>query len=197
MQEIQASKKKNDNRIQRLIHKTERQDPMRLFVGLRPSDDFRTALAVLQERLHTAGITGRYLEPSNLHMTLAFVGEWPENITQALPPVGKPFPIILVHPGIFPEAKVLWAGVEKSEELNRLAQRVRKGLAENGIPFDPKEFNPHITLVRKPLVPDGLNLNGIEVPAAQMIVEEVCLYRSERGENGMEYTVIGSTRDRT
>ena len=33
------------------------------------------ALAVLQDRLRCAGITGRYLDPSNLHMTLAFIGE--------------------------------------------------------------------------------------------------------------------------
>ncbi|MBO7423173.1 MAG: RNA 2',3'-cyclic phosphodiesterase, partial [Oscillospiraceae bacterium] len=55
---------------------------MRLFTGIRPSDDFRAALAVLQDSLRAAGITGRYLEPSNLHMTLAFIGEWPEDITQ-------------------------------------------------------------------------------------------------------------------
>ena len=169
---------------------------MRLFTGIRPSDGFRAALAVLQERLRAAGITGRYLDPSNLHMTLAFVGEWPEDITRALPPVEHPFTITLAHPGIFPEAKVLWAGVEKSEELNRLAQCVRDCLTEHGIPFDPKGFNPHITLVRKPVIPDGMDLSGIEIPKASMVVDEICLYRSERGENGMEYTVIGSTRDR-
>ena len=170
---------------------------MRIFVGLRPSDDFRMALAVLQDRLRCTGITGRYLDPSNLHMTLAFIGEWPENIIQILPQVSHPFSITLDHAGIFPEAKVLWAGIEKSEELNRLAQCVRDRLAEHGIPFDPKKFNPHITLVRKPLIPDSVDLAGLEIPAARMIVDEVCLYRSERGENGMEYTVIGSTRNRT
>ena len=77
---------------------------MLLCVGLQPSYDFRTALSVLQDRLRAAGITGRYLEPSNLHMTLAFVGEWPEDITQVLPAVGHPFTITLAHPGIFPEA---------------------------------------------------------------------------------------------
>ena len=169
---------------------------MRLFTGIRPSDDFCAALAVLQDKLRAAGITGRYLDPSNLHMTLVFIGEWPEDITQVLPPVEHPFAITLAHPGIFPEAKVLWAGVEKSEELNCLAKKVRDSLAGNGIPFDPKGFNPHITLVRKPVIPDGVDLSGIEIPKASMAVDEICLYRSERGENGMVYTVIGSTRDR-
>ena len=137
---------------------------MRLFTGIRPSDDFLAALAELQERLRAAGITGRYLDPSNLHMTLAFIGEWPEDITRILPPVEHPFTITLAHPGIFPEAKVLWAGVEKSKELNCLAKKIRDSLAGNGISFDPKGFNPYITLVRKPVIPDGVDLSGIETP---------------------------------
>lgn len=171
----------------------EGQESMRLFAGIRPSDEFRTALAVLQDRLRAAEITGQYLEPSNLHMTLAFIGEWPEDVTKILPPVEQPFAITLAPPGIFQKAKVLWAGIETSEELNCLAQQVRGRLAEEGIPFDPKGFNPHITLVRKPVIPEGVELSGMEVPKASMTVDEVCLYRSERGENGMEYTVIGRT----
>ena len=168
---------------------------MRLFVGIRPSDEFRSALAALQDRLRAAGVTGRYLEPSNLHMTLAFIGEWPEEVTDVLPDADRPFSLNLSHVGYFPEAKVLWAGVEKSDALKRLAGRVRHSLAEAGIPFDPKRFNPHITLVRKPSVPAGVILSEIEVPPAAMIVDEVCLYRSDRGKNGMVYTVIGSTRE--
>ena len=166
---------------------------MRLFVGLKPSDEFRSALSLLQDRLRAAGVTGQYLDPSNLHMTLAFIGEWPEDVTEELPEVEKPFPLVLSHIGFFPEAKVMWAGVEKSEALERLAGRVRHSLAEAGIPFDPKKFNPHITLVRKPSVPTGVVVSETEIPAAEMAVEEVCLYRSDRGKNGMVYTVIGSS----
>ena len=61
------------------------------------------------------------------------------------------------------------------------------------IPFDPKRFNPHITLARKPSVPAGVIVSEIEIPQTVMTVEEVCLYRSDRGKNGMVYTVIGSS----
>ena len=168
---------------------------MRLFVGLRPSDEFRSALSLLQDRLRAAGVTGQYLDSSNLHMTLAFIGEWPEEadeVTEVLPEVEEPFVVTLSHIGFFPEAKVLWAGVEKSYELERLAGRVRHVLSDSGIPFDPKRFNPHITLARKPSVPAGVIVSEIEIPRAVMTVEEVCLYRSDRGKNGMVYTVIGS-----
>ena len=166
---------------------------MRLFAAIRPSPGFRAALTDLQERLRTMGVTGRYREPDSLHLTLAFIGEWPDDVTELLPVVQKPFSLTLSHLGIFPEANVLWAGVAPSEELEYLAGQVRHNLANEGIPFDGKGFCPHITLARKPFVPECVALSEIQVPAVSMIVDGVCLYRSDRGENGMVYTVIGST----
>ena len=55
----------------------------------------------------------------------------------------------------------------------------------------PEAFVPHITPGRKPIVPEGFDLSGIVVPAAEMTVSDVFLYRSERGENGMIYSVVG------
>jgi len=166
---------------------------MRLFTAVQPSPGFRTALTDLQDRLREAGVTGRYREPDGLHLTLAFIGEWPEDVTELLPAVRKPFSLTLSHLGIFPEANVLWAGVRPSEELEQLARQVRSSLADAGVPFDRKNFCPHITLARKPFVPEGVTLPEIRVPAVSMIVDEVCLYRSDRGKNGMVYTVIGSS----
>ncbi|MBR6300039.1 MAG: RNA 2',3'-cyclic phosphodiesterase [Clostridia bacterium] len=167
---------------------------MRIFVALQPAPAFRDALLSVQDRLRTAGVTGRYLPPSNLHLTLAFIGVWPEDITELLPSVQTPFPVTLSHLGIFPKARVLWAGVEASEALSDLARRVRNVLSAAEIPFDKQDFNPHITLVRKPAVPEHRLLSEIEMPQATMIVKDVCLYRSDHLENGMEYTVIGRSK---
>ena len=169
---------------------------MRIFVGLRPSDEFRAALSEVQLQLSCAGVTARYLDPSNFHMTLAFIGEWPENIAEVLPAVDKPFFLRLSNVGLFPEAKVIWAGVKASGELNQLADRVRANLTEAGIPFDPKPFVPHITLGRKPVVPSGFRLSDIQVSSATMMVSAVCLYRSDREETGMVYSVIGSSAEK-
>jgi 2'-5' RNA ligase len=163
---------------------------MRLFVGLRPSEAFRSALSELQSGLQDAGIAASYLDPSNFHMTLAFIGEWPENVTDILPSVEQPFSLTLSHIGLFREAKVIWAGVEASEPLNDLAARVRSHLSAAGILFDPKPFVPHITLGRKPVVPAAFDLSDIRIPAAKMTVSDVFLYRSDRGENGMVYSVL-------
>ena len=167
---------------------------MRLFTAVQPSPGFRAALEDLQQRLRETGVTGKYREADGLHLTLAFIGEWPEDITELLPAVRKPFSVTLSHLGIFPKAKVLWAGVEPSEALNSLARQVRQALTEAEIPFDRQDFNPHITLVRKPIISDNLNLSEIHVPQATMIVEDVCLYRSDHSEQGMEYTIIGRSK---
>ncbi len=169
---------------------------MRLFVGLRPSEAFRRALSELQAQLQDAGIAAKYLDPSNLHMTLAFIGEWPENVTGILPSVKKPFSLTLSHVGLFREARVIWAGVEASEPLNQLAECVRSSLSAADVPFDPKPFVPHITLGRKPIVPVAFDLSEIIIPTAEMTVSDVFLYRSDRGENGMVYSVIGSALEK-
>lgn len=170
-------------------------EEMRLFAAVQPSPEFQTALAALQKRLRKAGVTGKYREPDGLHLTLAFIGEWPEDVTEFLPAVRKPFSVTLSHLGIFPEANVLWAGIGPSPEMDRLAKQVRHSLAEAGIPFDRKAFSPHITLARKPFIPERVLLTAIEVPSVSMIVDDVCLYRSDRGKNGMAYTVIGRSSE--
>ena len=40
-------------------------------------------------------------------------------------------------------------------------------------------------------------LSEIAVPKVSMIVDDVCLYRSDRGKNGMVYTVIGSSSEKS
>ena len=163
----------------------------RLFVALEPTPSFRRALCLLQDRLRAAGVKGRWLDPSNLHMTLAFIGAWEKDAAEYLPSITVPFRITLAGPGIFPGAKVLWAGVKPSRELDTLAEDVRAKLDLAGVPYDKQPFYPHITLARKPYVPDSVHFSEIEVPPADMTVREVCLYKSEHLENGMVYTVIG------
>ena len=166
---------------------------MRLFIGVRPSEEFQTALSALQDRLRAAGVTGRFLEPANLHMTLAFIGEWPEDVTEFLPEVKKPFEIALSHIGVFTDADVLWAGIAPCEALDVLARRIRHILADAAIPFDRKAFSPHFTLARKPSVPKYVTLSEIEVPHAVMTVDTVSLFRSDHVKSGMVYTVIGQS----
>ena len=51
---------------------------MRLFIGIRPNEAIRSTLVKAQEDLAHLGISGSFLLPENLHMTLAFIGEHPD-----------------------------------------------------------------------------------------------------------------------
>lgn len=166
---------------------------MRLFVGIQPTEEFLNALCLLQERLLKAGVDGRFIDRSNLHMTLAFIGEWPENISELLPAVRKPFGIALSQLAVFPGSDVLCVQTQPCEALNNTAKSVRHSLSGAGIPFDRKAFLPHITLVRNLRMPKFADLALIEVSRAIMTVREVALYRSDRGKSGMAYTVIGTS----
>ena len=167
---------------------------MRLFVAILLSDEMKAALIEAQNAMYDRGLRGNYSQEENLHLTLAFIGDFPaaEPVLDALETVAfRPFSLSLEGIGHFGD--LWWAGLRDSAALNAVARRVRRALAENDIPFDRKRFSPHITLVRKPSVPAGLDLAKIPVPSASMAVEEVCLYRSDHEENGIVYTVIGSS----
>ena len=83
-----------------------------------------------------------------------------------------------------------WAGLAESPALADTVRRLRKALAEAGIPFDRKKFSPHITLGRKLRFPDENRIPGPPRKAG-MTVDKLSLMESVRGKNGMIYTEIG------
>ena len=164
---------------------------MRLFVGISPTDEIRQALAKAQRYLSRHGITGTALTPENLHMTLAFIGEYPdpEEVLDAMEDVAfTPFRIVYDHLGTFRES-IVWGGVEASEPLEKLARSLRHALGQAGIPFDNGAFTPHFTLFRHADFSKGIP--PVEIDPVSMTVREITLYRSGRGKSGMMYTPIG------
>ncbi|MBQ9385122.1 MAG: RNA 2',3'-cyclic phosphodiesterase [Ruminiclostridium sp.] len=165
---------------------------MRLFIAIKFNDPVNSALLSMQEQLRSANIRGNYTKPENLHLTLAFIGEYgdPDYVLETLEQVRfRPFELAIDGVGSF--GKLWWAGLTASVGLHNTAARIRHLLAGADIPFDRKKFSPHITLVREPNKP---SMPAIEVPEASMTVEEISLMRSERGRNGMIYTDIGTVR---
>lgn len=161
---------------------------MRLFVAILLSPEMKTALIEAQNAMYDRGLRGNYSPEENLHLTLAFIGEYPaaEPVLDALDTVTfRPFPLILEGIGRFGD--LWWAGLRDSPALNAVARRVRRALAESDVPFDRKRFSPHITLVRKA----SRDAGGIGIAAAGMRVEAISLMRSDRGKSGMIYTELG------
>lgn len=161
---------------------------MRLFIAINFDKKLRSALTEAQTDMQLYGVRGNFTRPENLHITLAFIGDYPEpdyvlDIMQDIP--FTPFPLTLEGLGAF--HGLWWAGIRENKALSTYVKRLRRALAEAEIPFDRKKFSPHITLVRKPT---GA-LPGIELATKTMTVDHVSLMRSDRGKNGMIYTEIG------
>lgn len=163
---------------------------MRLFIAINLNDEMKNALLDIQERLKENNVHGNYTKPENLHITLAFIGEYadPDYVLDTLGQVRfKPFDIRLDRLGSF--GRLWWAGISAAERLPNCASQIRHYLAEADIPFDRKRFSPHITLIREP---DKSALPDTELPEAVMTVKEISLMRSDQGKRGMIYTELGS-----
>ena len=158
---------------------------MRLFIAIPLSEAMRRALADAQAEMRRQNVRGNYTPPENLHLTLAFIGEYPdpEAAVEALP-VPEPFDLTLCGIGAFGD--LWWAGLERSDPLNDYVRTLRHALSDANIPFDRKRFSPHITLLRR-----AQGRPVLQIPQATMTARRVCPMRSDRGKNGMIYTEIG------
>ena len=165
---------------------------MRLFIAINFEDAFLDALVSIQEDLKSAGAVGNFTKHENLHMTLAFIGDYgnPENVIDAMA-TARFRPLDIRLEGVQQFREMYFARIAENQGLDAYVRRLRRSLADNGIPFDKKKFAPHITLIRKVSY-----LNGVpaisDMPEVNTRIDSVRLMRSERGKNGMIYTEIGS-----
>ena len=162
---------------------------MRLFIAIKLSDAMKDSLIRLENILYDRGVRGNYTSEENLHLTLVFIGEYPdcEPVLDALSSVAfSPFELRLEGMGRFGD--LWWAGMRDSAPLTAIVRRIRRALAENDIPFDRKRFSPHITLIRKA----AGEMPGTSPEPVSMQVDTISLMRSERGRNGMIYTELGT-----
>ena len=162
---------------------------MRLFLAINFDRPMKDALINIQNEWYDRGVRGSYTSEENLHLTLAFIGEYPDPqpVLDALSGVSfTPFPITLEGAGRF--GNLWWAGLRDSAPLTAVVRRIRRALADRGIPFDRKRFSPHITLIRKA----AGELPGGSFAPVTMTVASVSLMRSDRGKQGMLYTEVGT-----
>ena len=161
---------------------------MRLFIAINLSEEMKSALIAAQNAMYDRGVRGSFSPEENLHLTLAFIGEYPQAqpVLDALDTVRfAPFELALDGVGCFGD--LWWAGLKDSAPLAAVARRVRRALAAGDIPFDRKRFSPHITLIRRA----SRSAAGICIAPASMTVDTLSLMRSDRGRGGMIYTELG------
>lgn len=172
---------------------------MRLFIAVYPTDEAADHLAAYVQELHVSraaaeGVNTRLAPRSNWHVTLAFLGEVPDerlpDVETALARVAAaPFTVKVAGGGRFGRGRftILWAALGGDvPALTRLSRAVRRELSRAKLPFDRKPFRPHLTIARpgdridrEQVAADRAALNAYEGPLWR--VAEVVLMRSHPG----------------
>lgn len=132
---------------------------IRLFVAIALPDAMKDRIALL-----AGGIPGaKWIERENLHLTLQFIGETPEDrlgdIHHALTRIRqRRFELAVAGIGHFSQgrnATMLWVGVDRSDGLGQLRDKVLQALKREGVEGDGRRFAPHISLARLQRVPEA------------------------------------------
>ena len=167
---------------------------VRLFVAVELPEPVREHLHAGTGSLR-AGMDGwRWTPSAQWHLTLAFLGEVPE---QRLPELSRrmglaarrhrPFELALAGLGAFGSARrarILWVGVGgEREALVRLADTVGAGARRAKIALEDRRYRPHMTLGRRRAPVDVRDLvdagGGYQGPA--WTVEDFALVQSHLG----------------
>jgi RNA 2',3'-cyclic 3'-phosphodiesterase len=175
---------------------------VRIFVAVFPPPAVRRALSDAARELPVVGEV-RWVRPENVHLTLKFLGDIPEDnlghIAEALEPVRLrhgPFEAELSGFGAFPSARrarILWAGIgEGSEPLRALARDVEASLEPLGFEREDRAYVPHLTLGRARGRPVSLGAGGTPPPVPGFLVRSVELVESVLGATGSAYSTLAA-----
>ena len=168
---------------------------IRAFVAIPLPDEVAGDLVAAQAGLPA----GRPVEPENLHLTLAFLGEHPEPVIEdvhfALAAFRLPsFDLTLEGLGLFGDVRprVLYAGIRREPGLTRLRDKVVQAARGAGLDPERKRYQPHVTLARFNRELDGADALRVRdfagagggFRARPFRVESFGLWRSFLGRSG-------------
>ena len=166
---------------------------MRLFIAINLSEEMKESLMDIQDAMRDCGIYGRETVSENMHLTLAFIGDFddPDYVKRIINSIDiRPFDISLSGVGAFRD--LWWVGIEDSPPLQAVVRKLRRALSNAGIPFDRKRFRPHITIIRR-AEGDLADISDVGLEShtdVSMTVDHISLMRSDRGKQGMVYTEL-------
>ncbi len=140
----------------------------------------------------------RWVDQSNYHVTLAFLGEQREadleNLAEQLDNHlhQSEFQANITHLGPFPETrpKLVAAMLDRSQDLKVVHQQVISAIKSADLGYDKRKFIPHVTLGR---YRHSKNVYAGTIPmnvAFETVIDEVVLYESVLTSAGAEYEPI-------
>lgn len=164
---------------------------MRTFIAIELEEEVKNYLESIQTETQKLCRRGNFTPKENFHLTLHFLGEVGEEDLDYLQEAifetarrNRPFTLTLDKIGFFPRGNkgILWAGMEKSNALQRLFSTLEKSLEQQGFARERKGLSPHITLGRE-VEPQRSFLDvqkGVTVEPMRVSVRSISLMESVR-----------------
>lgn len=177
----------------------------RLFIAIDISDEVRTLIDEHIEGLKKLqNKSVRWERADKIHLTLKFLGDTAvlkvPQIEASLSEAASNhhcFDLTAQGTGVFPtqqKARVLWIGLNQSENLAQLHAGIENRLESIDIPKEDRRFSPHFTIARirdarqaKPVTEHHLasGFGPIIFP-----VNEITLYESKLLPSGSTYSIV-------
>ena len=178
----------------------------RIFIAVKiePEETLLRLIASFKQALKNDSI--KWTDLSNMHVTLVFIGDTPENKVKEIDTILKDycsgsgeFEMVISGAGVFGSShdpRVLWAGVVDSEKMNALRKLLSKKLSEGDTEIEKRPFNPHLTLGRIKKIRDRDNLDMLldefrDEVIQRVKVSEIILYESILRSEGPIYKPLG------
>lgn len=130
---------------------------MRLFIAIDIPNHIRLQFDAIQRTLKQYNLNAKWVEPHNIHLTLKFLGETPEQkipeihaILTAVAHQFKPFSLTLKHFGFFPNEKkprVFFITTDHENILHDISSSLEEKLVKLEFPRENR-FSAHLTLCR-------------------------------------------------
>lgn len=170
----------------------------KIFVGIDLDVECRHGIAAALAGVPIVGVRS---SPDLWHITLRFLGDVSElqydrllfelaNTTDV-----EPFRLSFAGIGAFPHASsatVLWLGLNQgSHEVRELFDQVDEACEHAGFGREDRPFVPHLTLSRiRPPLDVWAALEAEPVPAVRLTVDHLTVFRSDRSEERVSYSVL-------
>jgi RNA 2',3'-cyclic 3'-phosphodiesterase len=179
---------------------------IRAFLAIELPDALRPGLAQVQEELKRSRADVRWVAVNNIHLTLKFFGNVPDEEIDTLAQAAReaaaetaPLQLQATVAGAFPSPhapRVVWLGLGGDlVPLTQLFYRLEKAFAALGYPPETRAFNPHLTLgrVKSPANREKLARLLAQTPPLDwppFTVKELILFQSVLSPQGSKYTPL-------
>ena len=179
---------------------------IRAFLAIELPDSLRPGLAQVQEELKRSRADVRWVPAGNIHLTLKFFGNVPDDEIEALAQAARqaaaeaaPLQLQATSTGAFPSLtapRVVWLGLGGDVvPLTRRYYGLEKAFTALGYLPEGRACNPHLTLgrVKSPANRDRLAKLLATMPPLDwppFTVKELTLFQSVLSPQGSKYTPL-------